>query len=324
MKKTIYGLTILCSVLLLVSGCGKIPVLENGEESLMTLGGKEIAVSTFYETLKEKYGVEAVVDMIDTTILEEEYKTDDDETDYIDEQYEYVVSYAKQNDTSVTELLKYYYGVSTEAEFKKLISLDYKRNLAIKDYVKTLITEKEINNYYKDSIKGDMNAKHILISPETADGMTDAEVATAKKEALTLAKSIIKKLKAGEDFATLAKEYSDDDSTKDKGGDLGWFNTGDMEEAFEKAAYALKKGAYTTTPVETSYGYHIIYKIDEKDKPTLEEVKDDIIDTLVEKKLTEDSSLQYKALENLRKEYGLEIHDDELNKEYKSYLKSLY
>ena len=70
-------------------------------------------------------------------------------------------------------------------------------------------------------------------------------------------KDIIKKLNNGEDFDKLAKEYSTDKATKDKGGDTGWFNTRHMHEEFEKAANNLKKGTYTTTPVKTKYGYHI-------------------------------------------------------------------
>lgn len=144
-----------------------------------------------------------------------------------------------------------------------------------------------------------------------------------EKEALNKAKDIIKKLNNGEDFDKLAKEYSTDKATKDKGGDTGWFNTGDMLEEFEKAAYNLKKGTYTTTPVKTKYGYHIIYKTDEKKKPELKDVKTTIKETLVTKKLSEDSALFYKKLEELRKEYGVEIHDDKLNGDFNTYMSKL-
>ena len=85
---------------------------------------------------------------------------------------------------------------------------------------------------YDENIFGDIRTKHILISIDTLDGMTTEEKNNKEKEALNKAKDIIKKLNNGEDFDKLAKEYSTDKATKDKGGDTGWFNTGDMLEEF--------------------------------------------------------------------------------------------
>ncbi len=323
MKKFLKTLLVFCGILLIVSGCGKIPVAKNGEEDVLKLKDTDVTVTTLYEALKDKYGVEVMVNLIDKMVLEKEYPTDEDETTYIDQQVKSAKDYAKENNASLSSLLEYNFGISTETEYRDLLSLSYKRNLAIEDYVESTIKDKEVNNYYKNSIKGDINAKHILVAPETADGMTAEEEKAAKAAALKTAKAIIKKLKDGEDWDKLAKEYSDDDSNADKGGDLGWFNTGKMEESFEKAAYALKKGKYTTTPIETSYGYHIIYLVDTKEKPKLEDVKEEIISTLINNKLEENTKLQYTALEKLRQDAGLEIYDDELNKAYKSYLKSL-
>lgn len=323
MKKEVYKVIALTGMVALLSGCGKIPVLKNGEEALFKVNNKDVEVSTLYNALKDKYGVNVLVDVVDKMILEVKYPTDSDEEAKIKEDLDYVKSYAEQNNTTVTQLLQYYYGVSTEKEFKEILSLDYKRNLAVEDYVKSKITDKEIKKYYDENIKGDINAKHILISPETAEGMTDSEIKTQKEAALKTAKSIIKKLKDGEKWDDLAKKYSDDDSNAQKGGDLGWFNTGDMEESFEKAAYALKKGTYTTTPVETQYGYHIIYKVDEKAKPKLEDVKEDIIEKIYSSKVEADEKLKYEALKELRKDAGFEIYDDELNSDYKEYLRKL-
>lgn len=321
MKKNLGKVVALVGMVALLAGCGKIPVLKNGEEALFKLNDKDVAVSTLYEALKDKYGVTVLVDLVDKMILDEKYPTDADEEASIKEDLDYVKSYAEQNKASLKDLLEYYYGVSTEAEFKKILSLEYKRNEAVNDYVKSKITDKEIKKYYDDSIKGDINVKHILISPDTAEGMTDDEIKAQKEAALKTAKSIIKKLKDGEKWDDLAKKYSDDDSNANKGGSLGWFNTGEMEESFEKAAYALKKGTYSSTPVETTYGYHIIYKVDEKAKPKLEDVKEDIIETLSKEKLDSDNTLKYEALKELRKAAGFEIYDDELNSGYKSYLK---
>lgn len=306
-----------------LAGCGKVPVLENGEEAIVTSNNKNISVNEFYEKIKDKYGVSVLVDMIDEMILSEKYDETDEEKEYIKEQIENIETSAKQYNTTFEYLISYYYGIETKKEFENFLSLTYRRNQAVKDYIEKELTDKEIEKYYKENIYGDIRTKHILISIDSLDGMTTEEKAKADKDALNKAKDIIKKLNNGEDFDKLAKEYSADKATKDKGGDTGWFNTGDMAEEYEKAAYSLKKGEYTTTPVKTTYGYHIIYKTDEKEKPQLKDVKENIIETLVDEKLNNDASLYYKKLEEIRKDYGIEIHDDNLKNDFGTYMSKL-
>jgi parvulin-like peptidyl-prolyl isomerase len=80
------------------------------------------------------------------------------------------------------------------------------------------------------------------------------------------AEEVLKRVRAGEDFAKLAKEFSSDAGNKDKGGDLGWFGKGAMVPAFEEAAFKLKPGEVSDL-VETQFGLHII-KLDERKTET--------------------------------------------------------
>jgi peptidyl-prolyl cis-trans isomerase C len=111
----------------------------------------------------------------------------------------------------------------------------------------------------------EVHARHILVADE----------ATAKK--------IIAELKAGGDFNELAKKYSTDPAAQ-QGGDLGFFKKGDMVPEFAAAAFALKPGEYTLTPVHTQFGWHII-KSEEKrtaPPPTFEQAHDEIRQQIIQ------------------------------------------
>ena len=312
------------AVLLLLTGCKQIPKLENGQEAVVSLNnGKSISTEALYEELKEKYALNTLLTMVDTKILDEKYETDSDAKDYAKTNVEtselYYTNYYNNMYSTYESFISDNYGVTTKDELTDYFILRYKRNLAIKDYAKSLVTEDEIKDYYEDELIGDMEASHILI---TANYQTDDEKEAAEAEALKTAKEVIAKLDAGEDFAKLAKEYSKDGSAEN-GGALGRFGHGDMDEDFEAAAYKLEVGKYTKEPVKTKYGYHIILKTKEYDKPELDSVKDEIIETLATRKLTEDSTLQVTALDELRTDNGMVIEDSTLETQYNNYIYNL-
>ena len=98
------------------------------------------------------------------------------------------------------------------------------------------------------------------------------------------AEEVLKLALDGEDFASLAKEFSDDSSAS-SGGDLGYFTGDDMVSSFSKAAFSLKNGEIYPEVVETTSGYHIIKKTGEKQQ-AFDDVKDDLITTLKNTKQT--------------------------------------
>ena len=320
-------LLICLAVLGLTSGCGKVSTLPNGDDALVSFSNTNLGISAgdLYSEVKGT-ALSKLIDMIDTKILLDKYPDKSSDADkYVNEQYDLIKTNFKDDkgkfdEESLKEQIYAYYGITDIDKFKDIIRLNYYRTEAVNDYAKKSVTDKQIQKYYDENVYGDISCKHILITPAVTDDMSDQDKTKADKEALQKAKDIIKKLKNGESFDDLAKEYSDDTSNKDKGGDLGYFNTGDMLEEFEKAAFALKKGKYTTTPVKTKYGYHIILKTDEKEKPSLEDKKEEIINTLVSEAKSNDTALSINALVELRKEYGMNIEDDEMSKLYSTYI----
>ena len=320
-------LLICLAVLGLTSGCGKVSTLPNGDDALVSFSNTNLGISAgdLYSEVKST-ALSKLIDMIDTKILLDKYPDKSSDADkYVNEQYDLIKTNFKDDkgkfdEESLKKQIYAYYGITDIDKFKDIIRLNYYRTEAVNDYAKKSVTDKQIQKYYDENVYGDISCKHILITPAVTDNMSDEDKTKADKEALQKAKDIIKKLKNGESFDDLAKEYSDDTSNKDKGGDLGYFNTGDMLEEFEKAAFALKKGKYTTTPVKTKYGYHIILKTDEKEKPSLEDKKEEIIKTLADDAKSNDAALSINALVELRKEYGMNIEDDEMSKLYSTYI----
>jgi parvulin-like peptidyl-prolyl isomerase len=137
------------------------------------------------------------------------------------------------------------------------------------------ISDDEVKAYYerhmKDMANVQVRASHVFIAiPDGAD-------ATAVKEKHAQAEKILERAKAGEDFAKLARELSDDAATRAEGGDLGYFGKDMLPKAIEEMVFAMKPGEIRG-PVRADRGFHVIKLVDRKTKDSkpLDEVKDDI------------------------------------------------
>jgi len=179
----------------------------------------------------------------------------------------------------------------------------------MKEFVeaKIKVTDKEVKEYYEKHKSefvqpAQVRARHILVKVP-ADADKKAWDAARKK-----AESIMKKAKKGEDFAKLAKEYSEDPGSKARGGDLGYFQKGRMVPEFEKAAFALKVGQISE-PVKTTFGYHII-KVEAKKPRKQESFKD--VQQKIRQKLTREKQrkVREEIIAKLEKKYPVEKHPE--------------
>ena len=144
---------------------------------------------------------------------------------------------------------------------------------------KAKVAEEDIRKAYQEETAGDKTAsvRHILLLTQ---GKTEAEKAEARKKI----EDILVKAKAGEDFAALAKQFSEDPGSKDNGGLYENFGRGQMVKPFEDAAFSVPVGQISGV-VETSYGYHIIQVVDrKKETRPFEEIRGEIESRLQEGK----------------------------------------
>ena len=292
----------------------RIAKLENGLEPVASIDGLTVTAEDLYEDMKEIYSVSNLLDIIDNKILEEKYpETDEMNTELNDQAEKYYNMYNQYYGYSKEEFLTKN-GFGSERAFIEYLRLQYRRAQYTDDYIKEQITDKEIEKYYEDKVYGDINTKHILV--KVSSSATDEE----KKEAENLAKEIITKLNEGKSFDEVKDEYKDKITYEE----LGYkaYNAS-LESAYMEAMQKLENNSYTKEPVQTSYGYHVIYRIDQKEKPALKDVKEEIITSLVSEHKSEDTSVQYKALEKMREDAKLKFTDTVLEKKYETY-KSQY
>ena len=205
---------------------------------------------------------------------------------------------------------------SSEAEFKSALSKrnlsetalrsQFKRGMAIQQFIdkqfvqKITVSDEESRAYYDgkpDRFKQpeQVHASHILIKVDA--GADESRKAEARKKL----EMIQTRLRKGEDFGVLAKEFSEGPSSV-KGGDLGYFRRGQMVKAFEEAAFTLKPGEVSDI-VETEFGYHLIKVIDKKPATTMayKDVKDRLEDYLKQEKIQKEVRLYVEKLKEKAK-----------------------
>lgn len=328
MKKKIIVLALIATLL---SGCGsKIPTLSNGDEAVVTLkDGSMISVNELYTAIKDDYALETMVTLVDKKILEDKYKAKVEEAnEYADSNIQTLESYYGDG---LLEAIQSNTNFSTIEGYRDYIYVNYLQNLAIEDYCKDQIKEKEVKKYYEDKIVGDIKVSHILITAKVTDDMTDDEKAEAEKEAKDKIESIISELKktdkseVAEKFAELAAEHSMDETTKENGGSLGFINKDTLSSEYAElvdAAYKLKDGKYSTKVITTEIGYHVVLRSETKEKAALEDVKEDILEDLASEYLSKNQIAVVRGLQAIRDEYDFKIVDSELKAQYATYIQN--
>ena len=157
--------------------------------------------------------------------------------------------------------------------------------------------------------RGEIRTAHIMIR-------YGDKKSTLKSDALLKANEIHEILMNGGDFSEMAAKYSEDNSTAKRGGELPWFGTGKMVEAFENEAFALENDGDISKPFETSYGFHIVKRLEYRPVPTYKELKSEIKNKVSRDARAEMTKKSF--LSKLEKEYDLQVQKKCLKPIYKA------
>lgn len=319
MNKKVLG--IICAMVIF-TGCSKSPKITNGEEVIASINGKDFTANELYSTMKDQYGTSILINMIDTYIAEQEIGDSEDAEVYADSLIsQYKLQYEQSGMDFAEALVSS--GYESEEAFKEVLVSDYKMNEISRKYIKEKITDKEIETYYNEKISEELNVKHILIIPDVAEGTTDEAKSEAETAAYNKAVELIKQLDEGADFEQLAKENSDDTASATNGGVINNVTKEGYVTEFYNAAYELEDGKYTTKPVKSEYGYHIIYRVSKSEKQSLDELKDSIMDSIVDEKIEADTYLEMKTWDEVRSKYNLNIVDTTIKNTYNTTIANL-
>lgn len=253
-----------------LSACGT-------SDTIVTSKAGDITKEDFYNEMKNNpAGKQMLQNMVMEQVFVENYEVSDEE---VDKKYDEI---KKQIGDQFDAILEQQ-GLS-EASFKESL----RAQLAMEKAVKKTVTEEDIKALHKPEIK----ASHILVKDEE----------TAKK--------VQDELAQGKPFEEVAKQYSEDPGSAEKGGDLGYFGPGKMAPEFEEAAYSLKKDE-VSEPVKTKYGYHIIKVTDIKELKPYEEVKGDLEKQAIAAKY-QDAEFMNDLIEKEMKKADVKVKDDDL------------
>ena len=253
---------------------------------------KEFNGKTFLEIVQEQ--------ILDNLIMEEVIKQDAISKDIkvdeakVDEVYKSFQDQLTEDD----EIKKFYDEQEIDETF---IKKQFEMNILMQEHQARVLEDLGLNEATKvDELLKDyiveVSAQHILIMPDEAE---DDKV-KADADAKAKAEEVLAKVKAGEDFGELAKEYSQDPGSAENGGELGYFVRGTMVQEFEKASFELNEGEISDL-VKTDYGYHIIKVLDKKN---LEDIK---AEKGAEAYITARTEAQYSLKQNELLEYYDEL-----------------
>ncbi len=284
MKKWVLSLSLAAGIVGL-AGCGG----QGGDTVAKTKAGN-VTKDELYDAMKEKYGDQALQQLVFEKVLSKEYKVSDKEVDQkMDE--------LKEQLGPQFQMALLQSGFKDEDDFRQSMKVNLLQEKAAAKDIK--VSEEEVKEYYENKHK-EITARHIVVDDEKT------------------ANEVKAKLDKGEDFAKLAKKYSSDTAANEQGGDLGTISIDDpqMDATFKEAAFKMKKDEISK-PVNTQFGWHIIQVTnikEKKDKKSFDKVKDKYEYELKVSKL--DPDMMQEALKKELEKADIKVEDKDLKEAF--------
>ncbi|WEV38222.1 peptidylprolyl isomerase [Lactobacillus sp. ESL0680] len=268
---------------------------SNGGKTVASYKGGKITQNDYYNEMKKSQaGQSALANMIINHVLDQQYGSKVSK-DQVNKQFN---NYKKQYGSQFSAVLQQQ-GM-TESSFKDNLKTTLLSEAALKDIKK--VSKSQEDKAWK-SYQPKVTVQHILVTKKST------------------AEDIISQLKDGKSFKTLAKKYSTDTATKSNAGKLPTFDSTDtsLDAGFKKAAFQLKTGEITKTPVKSQYGYHIIKMINHPAKGSFASHKKEIDDQIYQS-MSQDQETMRDVIATVLKKADVSIKDDDLKNVLASYV----
>ncbi|KRL91068.1 peptidylprolyl isomerase PrsA [Lactobacillus kalixensis] len=268
---------------------------NSSNSTVASYKGGKISQQQYYDEMKKSQaGQQTLANMIINRTLEEQYG-DKVSQKKVDKQYN---NYKKQYGSQFSAVLQQ--NGMTTSSFKQNLKTNLLTEAALKDIKK--ISKSQEQKAWK-TYQPKVTVQHILV---------------AKK---STAQNIIKQLKDGKSFSSLAKKYSLDTATKNKAGKLPSFDSTDttLDSSFKTAAFKLKTGEVTSTPVKSQSGYHVIKMIKHPAKGKFADHKK-AIDNQIYASMAQDQSTMRDVISTVLKKANVSIKDNDLKNVLSQYI----
>ena len=268
---------------------------SNGGKTVASYKGGKITQQEYYDEMKKSQsGKTALANMIINRVLEQQYGNKISKKQ-VDKQYN---NYKKQYGSQFDAVLQQ--NGMTASSFKQNLKTNLLTEAALKDIKK--ISKSQEDKVWKD-YQPKVKVQHILVSKKSK------------------AEEITNELKNGKSFKSLVKKYSLDTGTKNNEGKLPAFDSTDssLDPAFKKAAFKLKTGETTKSPVKSQSGYHVIRMIKHPAKGTFASHKKEIDDQIYQT-MSQDQQTMHNVLAKVIKKAGVDIKDKDLKDVLASYV----
>lgn len=267
-----------------------------GGKSVATTNGGKITQDEYYSSMKEtSQGKQTLQQMILNKVLEKQFGDKVKSSEVNAQMNTYKSQYGSQFQTVL----------QSQGMTEKSLKEQLRSNLLLKQAViaNTDFSDKELKKQFK----------------EYQPKVTVNQITTSSKKD---ANKVISELDNGKKFSDLAKKYSTDSSTKNKGGRIDKFDNtnSSLDSNFKKAAFNLKNGEYTKSPVKTQSGYQVIQMVNHPDKGNYKQHASELKEQIADSKMNDSSSLQ-KVVKTVLKKGDVDIQDNDLKNVLADYLK---